>query len=70
MGVRGYKTFFMLNLAEHEILNAHQYKNVVKFSMFQAQMILECYLFLLIHVEMPRIVGYSTILSWKNVMLS
>ena len=24
---RGYKTFFMLNLAEHEILNAHGYCN-------------------------------------------
>ena len=23
---RGYKTFFMLNSAEHEILNAHKYK--------------------------------------------
>ena len=23
---RGYKTFFILNSAEHEILNAHQYK--------------------------------------------
>ena len=24
---RGYKTFFMLNSAEHGILNAHKYKN-------------------------------------------
>ena len=24
---RGYKTFFMLNSVEHEILNAHKYKN-------------------------------------------
>ena len=23
---RGYKTFFVLNSAEHEILNTHQYK--------------------------------------------
>ena len=34
---RGYKTFFMLNLAEHEILNAHKYKNNKKFSFFLAQ---------------------------------
>ena len=28
---RGYKTFFMLNLVEQEILNAHKYKNIKKF---------------------------------------
>ena len=27
---RGYKTFFMLNSAEHKILNAHTYKNDIK----------------------------------------
>ena len=26
----GYKTFFMLNSVEHEILNAHKYKNIKK----------------------------------------
>ena len=31
---RGYKTFSMLNSAEHEILNAHKYKNVKNFSFF------------------------------------
>ena len=25
---RGYKTFFMLNSAEHEILNTHKYENI------------------------------------------
>ena len=29
---RAYKTFSMLNSAEHEILNAHKYKNIIKFS--------------------------------------
>ena len=29
---RGYKTVFVLNSAEHEILNAHKYKNIKKFS--------------------------------------
>ena len=29
---RGYKTFFMVNSDEHEILNAHKYKNIKKFS--------------------------------------
>ena len=27
---RDYKTFFMLNSVEHEILNAHKYKNIKK----------------------------------------
>ena len=44
--VRGYKTFFMLNSAEHDILNAHMYKNIKKkLSIFQAQISLECYFF-------------------------
>ena len=32
---RGYKTFFMLNSTEHEILNAHKYKNIKKFGFFK-----------------------------------
>ena len=40
---RGYKTFFMLNSLEHEILNAHKYENINKVSIFQAQISLECY---------------------------
>ena len=28
---QGYKTFFMLNSVEHEILNAHKQKNIKKF---------------------------------------
>ena len=40
---RGYKTFFMLNSVEHEILNAHKYKNIKKFSIFQTQISRECY---------------------------
>ena len=40
---RGYKTFFVLNSVEHEILNAHKYKNIKKFGLFDAQLSLECY---------------------------
>ena len=40
---RGYKTFFMLNSVGHEILNAHKYKNIKKFSFFKAQISLEYY---------------------------
>ena len=39
---RGYTTFFMLNSVEHEILNAHKYKNIKKGS-FLAQNSPECY---------------------------
>ena len=35
--------FFMLSSAEHEILNAHKYKNIKKLSIFQAQISLVCY---------------------------
>ena len=31
---RGYEKFFMLNSVEHEILNAHKYKNLLKKSAF------------------------------------
>ena len=39
-----YKTFFMLISAGHEILNAHKYKNIKKFSFFQSQISKECHL--------------------------
>ena len=31
---RGYKTFFMLNSDEQEILNAHKFENIEKVSLF------------------------------------
>ena len=40
---QGYKTFFVLNSIEHEILNAHKYKNIKKLGFFQVQISLECY---------------------------
>ena len=40
---RGYKTFSMLNSVEHEILNAHKYKNIKKFCLFWAEVSPECY---------------------------
>ena len=47
----------MLNSDEHEILNAHKYKNIKKFSFFQTQISREAFFFLLINVKMPTIVG-------------
>ena len=32
---RGYKTLFMLNSVEHEILDAHKYKNIKKIGFFR-----------------------------------
>ena len=40
---RGYKTFSVLNLTEYEILNAHTYESIKKFSIFQTPIGLECY---------------------------
>ena len=41
---RGYKTFFILNSTEHEILHAQKYKNIKKFGSFSAQISLERYI--------------------------
>ena len=67
---RGYKTFFMLNSAAHEILDAQKYKYIKKFIYFQAQISLKCYLFQLIYVKMPTIVGILTFMSRKYFMLN
>ena len=40
---RGYKTFFVLNSVEHDLLNAHKYKNIKKFGIFKVHVSLECY---------------------------
>ena len=64
---RGYKIFSMLNLAEHEILNAHKYEFIKKFSGSGKPRML---FFLLTNVEMPTIVGIFTFMSRKNFMLS
>ena len=55
----------MFNSAEHEILNAHKYKNIKKFGSFKAQISLECYFFPIKNVKMPTIVGILTYMSRK-----
>ena len=68
---RGYKTFFILNSAEYEILNAQKYKNIKKFDFIQAQIRQTRMLFfLLLNVKMPTTVGILTFMSRKNLMLS
>ena len=76
---RGFETFFVLNSVEHEILNAHKYRNIKKFGLFKAQLSLELlfsrsYMLKcqspLVNVKMPTIVGILTFTSGENFMLS
>ena len=67
---QGYKTFFMLNSIEHEILNAHKYKNINKIRLFLGSDKPRMLFFPLINVKMPTIVGILTLMSKKNFMLS
>ena len=60
----------MLNSAEHEILNAHKFKNIKKFSCFSGSNKPRMLFFLLINVKMPTIVGILTFMSRKKFMLS
>ena len=60
---RGYKTFFMLNSVEHEILNAHKYKNIKNFGPLLGPDKPRMVFFPLIDVKMPTIVGILTIMS-------
>ena len=64
---RGYETFFMLKLVEQNILNAHKYKNIKKFSFLQMQISLECHFS--INVKMPTL-HTSKMPTLKNFMLS
>ena len=67
---RGYKTFFMLNSAEHEILNTHKCK-ISRNSAFFSGLGKPRMLFSpLINVKMPTIVGILTFMSGKNFMLT
>ena len=51
---------------EREILNAHKYKNIKKFSFFSDTNKPRMLFFLLIKVKMPTIVGILTFMSRKN----
>ena len=67
---RGYKTLFMLNSVEHEILNAHKYK-YQEICFFFGSDKPRMLFFPLINVfKMPTIVGILTFMSRKNFVLS
>ena len=67
---RGYKTFFVLNSVEHEISNAHKYKNIKKFGLFKAQLSLECYFSCSYMLKCQQFVGILTFMSGENFMLN
>ena len=60
----------MLNTAEHEILNAHNYKNIKKFGFYAGSDKQRMLFFLLIIVKMTTNVGILTLMNRKNFMLS
>ena len=60
----------MVNSIEHEILNAHKYKNIKKFRFFLGSDKPRMLFFPLINVKMPTIVGILTFMSRKNFVLS
>ena len=68
--LRGYKTFFMLNSVEREILNAHKYKKYQEIRLFLGSGKPTVLFFPLINVNMPTIVGILTFMSRKNFMQS
>ena len=60
----------MLNSAEHEILNAHNYKKYQEIQLFSGSDKPRMLFVMLINVKMPTIVGILTFVSRKNFMLS
>ena len=67
---RGYKTYFMLISVEHDILNAHEYKNKSRNLAFLGSDKPRMLFFPLINVKMPTIIGILTFMSRKIFMLS
>ena len=54
---QGYKSIFMLNSGELEILNAHKYENIKKIQHFSGSGKPRMLFFPLINVKMPTVVG-------------
>ena len=67
---RGYKIFFMLNSIEHEILNAHKYKNKeIQHFLGSDKPRMLFFPLITVNIKMPTIVGILTFMSKKNIML-
>ena len=56
----------VIQLNEHEILNAHKYENIKEFSFFRGSDKPRMLFFLLMNVKMPTIVGILTLMSRKS----
>ena len=67
---RGYKTFFILNSAEHEILNSQKFKKDQEIRLFLGPDKPRMLFSPLINVKMPTFVGILTFMSRKNSMLN
>ena len=67
---QGYKSIFMLNSGEHEILNAHKYAKYQEIQHFSGSEKPGMLFFPLINVKKPTVVGSLTFVSMKNFMLS
>ena len=60
----------MIDSVEHEILNAHKYKNIKKFGLFLGSDKPRMLFFPLINVKMPTILGILTFISRQKFKLS
>ena len=67
---QGYKTFFMLNSAKHEILNNQKYKKYQEIQHLSGSYKPRMLFFLFINVKMPTTVIILIFMSRKNFMLS
>ena len=65
---QGYKPFFVLNSAEHEILNAHKYKSIKKFSIPQAK--IRNSAFLRLRLSLERYFSCSKMLECQQKLLA
>ena len=65
---QGYNTFFMLNSAEHEILDALKFKKKFQeIQLFSGSDKLRMLFFLRINVKMPTTVGILTFMSKTKI---
>ena len=68
---RGFKTFSMLNSAEHKILNAPNCKKKIQeIQLFSGSDNPRMLFFQLINIKMPTTVGILTLMCRKNCMIS
>ena len=67
---QGYEIFFMLNSAEHEILDARKLKKNQEIQHLSGSDTPKMQFVPLINVKMPTIVGILTFMSKKNFLLS